>query len=84
MKWKVSLEDEEILRKYRVQTRNSYVSSEVESFTCGAQTSLMDLDKIVNSKWLTKEVNFGIGKKELSISNRNFVNGYLGNVNGGS
>ena len=74
---KISLDDIEVMRKYRVQTRNFYVSSLVEEFTCGASTSIM------NFKDINKEVTFGISKGELKISNRQLVCGLLGNINGG-
>jgi len=84
MKWKISLDDEEILRKRRVQTRNFSVSSDHEAFTCGGQACIMDLNFNRSKKHINPEINFGIGKKESKVSNRNLVSGYLGNINGGS
>lgn len=74
---KISLDDLEILQKHRVQTRNFYVSSHVEIFTCGA------IMHVLSGKE-QKSNSFGISKEELKISNRVLVCRYLGGINGGS
>jgi hypothetical protein len=75
---KISLEDMEVFRKYRVQTRNYCVARQVEEFTCGSHAVLYRTDKMIQDKML------GISKKEIRVSNRNHINGHLGLVNGGS
>ena len=73
---KISLDDMEILRKYRVQSRNFYVSSSVEEFTCGAHVTFLN--------YKGPDLSFGVSKRELRISDRQLVSGLLGNINGGS
>ena len=73
---KLSLDDREIMRKYRVQINNFYVSSNVEEFTS-------DHGCIMKSNYHT-DVEFGIQKKAYLVSHRHWVSRYVGNVNGGS
>jgi hypothetical protein len=74
---KISLDDADIMQKHRVQTTNHYVSSHVENFTVGSKACYLG-DKYDNKD------GFGISKEVLRVSNRNFVHGWLGNINGGS
>jgi hypothetical protein len=74
---KVSLEDYEVGRKYRVQTRNYYVSAAVEEFHGGASCLIM------NTK-THDETFFGPSKKEYRVSNSSRINGWMSQVNGGS
>ncbi len=75
---KISLEDMEVFRKYKVQTRNYCVARQVEEFTCGSHTVQYKTDRMIQDKI------FGISKKEIRVSNRHNINGHLGLVNGGS
>ena len=74
---KICLDDLEVIKKRRIQTRNYYVSSANDEFTCGAISILVGPD-------MHKELNLGISKQQAKVSKRCVVHGYLGLVNGGS
>ena len=78
---KILLDDLDVMSKHRrmVQTRNYYVSVMVEEFTCGSVTAFIEA-----SMTDALDRNFGISKSEYRVSSRRFVNGLLGNINGGS
>ena len=76
---KINIDDLEILKKYILQTRNFYVSSEVDEFTCGAKALLF-----TESKRRSSEKVIGISKEDHRASNRCLVHGFLGCINGGS
>jgi hypothetical protein len=75
---KIMFDELEVIhkRRHKVQTRNSMVSLMVEEFTCGSQTDWL-VEKLGSNR------TFGIGKKEVKISNRWTVDGQLGLINGG-
>lgn len=78
---KILLDDLDVMSKHRrmVQTRNYYVSVMVEEFTCGSVTAFIEA-----SMTDALDRKFGISKSEYRVSSRRFVNGLLGNINGGS
>jgi len=77
---KISLDFIEIMKKYRLQSRNWNVSSGNDEFTPGLPLAVIVSD---NAKF-GKEVRFGVSKKENMISSMALINGYLGSINGGS
>jgi len=76
---KISIDHEVVMRKYRLQSRNYYVSSTNDMFNCGAVAVVVDF-RIGTAK----EQNIGISKQEIKISNSSLVHLYSGNINGGS
>jgi hypothetical protein len=66
---KISLDDNDVLRKYRVKSNNYYASSDVEEFTCGSHVA-------VQSKGHKRATNFGISKYEYKVSRRTKISGY--------
>jgi hypothetical protein len=74
---KITLEDNEVLKKYRVQTRNYHVSGLVEEFTCGS-----------HAMWMhdcgADDAIFGVSKQAYHVSTRAMVSRFLGSVSDGT
>jgi hypothetical protein len=77
---KIGLDDSDLMKKYRVQTRNYHVCSRVEDFTCGSNCIAIAEDR---KNWKT-DYEFGISKQEMKVSNRLLMSSCLGIINGGS
>ena len=76
---KISLEEMEVCKKYRINIRNYYVSVQFEEFTFGSHAVFLNenIGEVIGSG------AFGISKQEHRVSRRHFVNSMLGKVYGG-